>query len=180
MWYFPLINCNGIPINYHPGAFGFKRNSNYHTGVDLYTDDNEPVYAVEDGLVVKIDYFTGPNAGSPWWEETWGVMVLGESGIVNYGEVTFDSKALIGDKVQMGQKIANVKRVLKKDKFRSDIPGHSTSMLHLELYKFGADIEFIDWEDKKSPFLLDPTPHLINSKRPVKYLTWHNDKGTVG
>jgi len=175
-WQFPLKKCNGIPINHHPGAFGFHRRKNHHTGCDLYCAEGEPVYAVESGIVVKVDHFTGPKAGHDWWEETHGIMVEGSSGVVNYGEVS--PQVAEGDHVVRGQQIAAVKRVLFADRFRSDIPGHSTSMLHFELYKHGTR-EFADWHDpQKNPNLLDPTPSLMASEDSPKItLTWENEQG---
>ena len=175
-WNFPLNNCNGIPLNHHPGAFGFHRKKNYHTGVDLYTNDGEPVYAVEDGTVVKIDVFTGPKLGHDWWEETYGVMVEGPSGVVNYGEIT-PNDIKVGQKITRGFMVGKVKRVLFKDRFRPDIEGHSCSMLHLELYKHGSR-DFADWEDpQKIPELLDPTQYLLNAENgPKKTLTWNNSE----
>jgi len=183
-WRFPLDNCNGIPINHHPGAFGFHRRKNHHTGVDLYTEDGEAVHAVEDGTVVHIDYFTGPKVGHDWWEETWGVMIEGASGVVNYGEIVPQTNQVIevGRKVSRGQFIGRVKRVLFPEKHRPDIPGHSTSMLHLELYKHGTR-DFADWHDPaKNPNLLDPTPYLMVSENgPRNTLTWDNaENKTVG
>mgnify|MGYP001208020933 CR=1 FL=1 len=183
-WRFPLENCNGIPINHHPGAFGFHRRKNHHTGVDLYTQDGESVYAVEDGTVVHIDYFTGPKVGHDWWEETWGVMVEGASGVVNYGEITphIESVIHVGSKIQRGQFLGRVKRVLFEDRQRPDIPGHSTSMLHLELYRHGTR-DFADWHDpQKNPDLLDPTPYLMAAENaPRNTLTWENaENKTVG
>lgn len=183
-WDFPLANCNGIPVNHHPGAFGFHRRKNYHTGVDLYTNDGENVYAVESGRIVHIDYFTGPKVGHDWWEETWGVMVEGPSGVINYGEITpsNDPTFVVGGRVTRGQFIGKVKRVLFPDKYRPDIPGHSTSMLHLELYTHGTE-DFADWhKPQKNPDLLDPTPYLITSRSaPFKTLTWENEENkTVG
>ncbi len=180
-WQFPLINCSGIPINHHPGAFGFHRRKNFHTGVDLYTYDGEPVYAVEDGTVVKIDVFTGPKAGHEWWEETYGMMVEGSSGVVNYGEI-YKPNLEVGDTISRKSIIGHVKRVLFKEKHRFDIPGHSCSMLHLELYKTGTR-DFADWHDlKKNPELLDPTSYLITSEHaPKNTLTWENpDEKPVG
>lgn len=170
-WKFPLKNCNGIPINHHPGAFGFCRRKNHHTGVDLYTNDGEPVFAVEDGVIVKIDVFTGPKLGHTWWEETWNVMVEGSSGVVNYGEVTPVASLSIGINIKRGDKIANVKRVLFLGKERPDISGHSTSMLHLELYKHGIT-DAVDWYELKDENLLDPTPFLMTADDSPKVLTW--------
>lgn len=183
-WRFPLARCNGIPINHHPGAFGFHRRKNHHTGVDLYCEDMEGVYAVEDGTVVKVEVFTGPKRGHDWWEETYGIMVEGSSGVINYGEVEPHLEMVVheGAKVHRGQFIGRVKRVLFKDKHRPDIPGHSTSMLHLELYKHGTR-DFADWHDPaKNPNLLDPTPYLLAAEgAPTNTLTWGNEEGkTVG
>lgn len=178
-WRFPLKNCPGIPINHHPGAFGFHRKKNHHTGVDLYCNDNDPVYAVEDGTVVHVEQFTGTALGHTWWNDTWGIMVEGSSGVVNYGEVNRPNKKN-GDKVKRGDLIGNVKQVLFNDRLRPEIPGHSCSMLHLELYKHGSR-EFADWHDlTKNPSLLDPTSYLISSENcPVNTLTWENSEGKI-
>jgi len=37
-WSFPLLRTNGIPKGNHPGAFGYNRKFDHHTGVDLYCD----------------------------------------------------------------------------------------------------------------------------------------------
>jgi hypothetical protein len=182
-WHFPLAFCTGIPLNHHPGAFGFHRRNNFHTGVDLYTKHHELVHAVEDGIVVKIEKFTGPSVGHPWWEETWGMLVEGASGVVNYGEINAPPHWVeVGKKVEKRQYIGNVQRVLFPDKLRPDIPGHSCSMLHMELYKHGVR-EFAHWHDPaKNPDLLDPTPYLMGAiGAPSKTLTWDNTEGkTVG
>ena len=183
-WEFPLKECSGIPLNHHPGAFGFQRKNNHHTGVDLYCKNGSIVHAVEQGTVVKYDIFTGPKLGHDWWEETWGLMVEGRSGVINYGEVSVLNKngfnefnIHVGTQVKKGQPIAAVKRVLFEDRLRPDIPGHSTSMLHLELYKHGYR-EFADWHDlAKNPNLLDPTPYLICANPTFKTLTWDNSEG---
>ena len=177
-WKFPLTKCNGIPINHHPGAFGFHRRKNHHTGVDLYCEDGSYVYAAEKGTIVNVDVFTGPKLGHEWWEETYGLMIEGASGVINYGEITPDASCVVGNQVERGQVIGRVKRVLFADKHRPDIPGHSTSMLHLELYKHGAR-EFADWDDvSKNPYLLDPTPHLLNAQDcSYNILTWDNPEG---
>lgn len=172
-WVFPLRQCAGIPINHHPGAFGFHRRKNHHTGVDLYCKDRELVSAVEDGTVVKVDYFTGPKVGHDWWEETFAMMVEGPSGVVNYGEIMPHLE--VGSSVSRGSFLGYVKRVLFEDRHRPDIPGHSTAMLHLELYKHGTR-EFADWHDEsKNPQLLDPTPYLMAAAgAPTTTLTWDN------
>jgi phosphopantothenoylcysteine decarboxylase len=181
-WHFPLVRCTGVPINHHPGAFGFHRRKNHHTGVDLYCENGSIVRAVEPGTVVHVGIFTGPKVGHPWWEETWGIMVEGPSGVVNYGEITPLDKIKVGYELNRGEDIGKVKRVLFEDKFRPDIPGHSTSMLHLELYKHGTR-DFADWHDvSKNPQLIDPTKELLDAAgAPTITLTWDNiERKTVG
>lgn len=150
---FPLKNYT-MPSG--PGTFGFIRKHDVHTGVDLYTKENEEVFAIEDGIVVKIDVFTGPKIGMNWWNETWAVMIEGESGVINYGEIK--SNCIINQKIKKGDVIGFVIPVLPPNKIRLDISGHSCSMLHVELYKFGCR-DFASWElgQPQPKNLLDPT-----------------------
>lgn len=159
-WLFPLNSCHGIPVGTHPGAFGAKRKHDFHTGVDLYCEEGQAIYAVEDGIVVKNDIFTGTEVGFPWWRTTWAVMIEGESGVVNYGELS--SELILCDKIKRGDVIGNVKQVLFSHKKRFDIIGHNTSMLHVELYKPNSR-DFALWENEKPENILDPTPFLIES-----------------
>lgn len=183
MNHFPLDtnHCPGIPINFHPGAFGFQRPWNWHPGVDLYTNDWEKVYAIEDGIVVYTDLFTGPEIGMPWWETTWCVMVEGKSGVFNYGEMHEPNSDFIkvGSKIIAGQCVGHVKRVLFEDKLRPHIPGHSTSMLHLELYTHGSR-EPVEWAKFEKPQnLLDPTPIILPiwlSLKPMTNFQWNNNE----
>ena len=50
---FPLKRYNHkIPTPYQdPGGFGTKRKYDVHTGVDLYCEDGDDVYSIEDGVV---------------------------------------------------------------------------------------------------------------------------------
>lgn len=156
-WRFPLENKTFIPTNGHPGSFLYKRSHYYHSGVDLYCNDGDPVYAVEDGVFVCHDYFTGPKLGHTWWEETYATVIKGKSGYVLYGEIYNNGRF---DKVKKGQKIGRVKRVLPGNK-RDDVPHHSTSMLHLELYSEFQDFADIrSLEDAAKYKLLDPTKFL--------------------
>ncbi len=152
----------GLPLAPHPGSFGFERANHTHEGVDLYCIDLTPVHAVEDGEVVSIQRFTGSAIGSPWWEDTFCVMVEGESGVVLYGEVYNPQELLVGQTVFAGEYLSQVKRVLKKDK------GRPMSMLHLELHQHGSRSIPI-WEGEKPPYLLDPTPYLLElaNRKPV-------------
>ena len=68
-WTCPIYNCQGIPINNHPGSFGYKRSYYYHTGVDLYVRSFcNGVFAVESGVVVGKELFTGPALGHKQWD----------------------------------------------------------------------------------------------------------------
>lgn len=140
------------------GTFGHKRKYDIHTGVDLYTVENAPVYAMERGKVVAVEKFTGPPE-SPWWLPTYAVLVEGESGVITYGEVL----PLVSDEdlVSEGQEIARVTPVLLSGKERPDIPGHSRFMLHMELYVRGTT-KTVWWrlEEDRPEELRDPMPIL--------------------
>lgn len=144
----------GLPLPPHPGSFGFTRRHHTHEGVDLYAPVGTPVMCVEDGVVVKVEDFTGPAAKTPWWLDTKAVFVEGESGVVVYGEIEpFDAIA-VGVGVIAGQQIGKVVAVLKKDKGR---PG---AMLHIELHAPGTR-EAPAWEDRRPTSLRDPTEWLM-------------------
>lgn len=175
-WGFPLnhFECSGIPVTGHPGSFLCKRKHHIHTGVDLYTKDGAAVLAVESGTIVGIEHFTGPQDNQPWWNDTDCILIEGASGVICYGEITPASWLGVGEKVSRGQRLGTVKRVLKKDKERTDIMGHSTSMLHIELYPHGKYKAFEEYGDNPDSFdiLQDPTPYLLESfGRPQKELT---------
>jgi len=193
----------GLPINRHPGAYGAVRLHDIHSGVDLYTRENAPVFAMADGEVVAYEQFTGPPR-FPWWKTTHALIVKNNvKGIrreddpqymqyICYGEIV--SWLQPGDKVWNGAEIGKVVPVLQADKLRKDIPGHSTSMLHLEMYDDTYDVSknywdvwgFSDTEPSSSleinpainiislskpKYLIDPTQYLIKSMREPKFLT---------
>lgn len=163
-WLWPLPTTpTSIPNPPHPGAFGVARKFDNHTGVDLYAPDRTPVLAVESGVVVKVLPFTGPSAGSPWWLETQAILVAGDSGVVCYGEV--EPLVQEGMTVVRGTPLGFVRQVLPDSKVRSDIPGHMSSMLHLELYESGTSqpVEWLLGEAKPSN-LLNPTWKLLRSE----------------
>jgi hypothetical protein len=151
---YPLKSCI-VPCGDQPGVFGFIRKHDVHTGIDLYTFEGAEVFAIEDGVVVKVDIFTGPKIGMDWWNETWAVMVEGDSGVINYGEIK--PNCVVGQQIKSGDLVGNVIPVLPPDKIRADIFGHSCSMLHIELYQHGHR-EFANWELGKliPDGLLDP------------------------
>lgn len=167
-WNFPLQRTNGIPVGNHPGAFGYKRKYDHHTGVDLYCDlsyTHHPVYTVEAGTVVQIEDFTGAKDNSPWWNDTKCVMIEGASGVVNYGEIQPNMHVYVGAKIDVGKEIGRVIPVLPEGKERPDLPGHSRAMLHVELYKHGVRKASSAWKhDGPMPEgLKDPTSLLLNA-----------------
>lgn len=156
----------GIPINRHPGAFGCQRKYDIHTGVDLYLDEGDLIYAIEPGVVVKKGIFTGDET-TKWWYETHALSVKGESGIFVYGEVSKQSieHLNVGDEIKTGQLVGKCAKVLPRSKIRTDIQDHSNCMLHLELLKPEWDgkewITIEHYYDDKYNLLIDPTDILI-------------------
>lgn len=159
-WCWPLANTAPL-LPDAPGSFGAIRKHDVHSGVDLYCEVGQVVVAVEDGEVVAIEKFTGPNADdpSPWWNDTEAVLVRGASGVVVYGEVQLERHVRPGCKVRAGEPIAVVARpVLPVFK------GRPTVMLHLELRTFEAT--GTTWWPRggpQPPTLQDPTPHLVDA-----------------
>lgn len=151
----------GIPVgDVHPGAFGYRRRNHVHEGVDLYVSEGTPVTAVEAGRVVSVIPFTGAIAvpPSPFWRDTWAVLVEGASGTVVYGEVD-RVPVKPGDDVDAGTLLGHVREVLVKDK----VPPRPKSMLHLELHRGRVDDAW-EWplEGPMPPSLLDPTEMLLS------------------
>lgn len=155
----------------HVGSFGVRRRHDVHKGIDLYAEVGTEVYPVENGRIVDICWFTGEPLGMPWWEDTKAVYVLGESGIVVYGEIEPNPNLKIGDHIflpklsERKESIGTVKKVLKKDNKRP------LSMLHMELH----DSDYIHTEEWKigmsKPIgVKDPTPYLLNIFERSKYI----------
>ena len=149
---FPLNNYKYDLPNYNDvGGFGFKRKFDIHTGIDLYCEEYDPVYAIEDGIIINIEKFTGSEAGSPWWNNTEAILIEGESGVLLYGEIEVDSDIRFKKEVKEGELLGLIKKVLIKDK--GLLP---PNMLHIELYKHGTK-ESVWWylNDEKPENLLD-------------------------
>lgn len=147
----------------YAGMFAAVRKHDIHTGVDCYCNPNQQVVAMEDGVVVAIEEFTGENANlpSPWWNNTKAVFIEGKSGVFVYGEISPMDTIKVGKQMKRGQKIGHVITVLKKDKGI----GLPITMLHLELYKTGTR-ESVIWnlEQPQPEHLIDPMPFLNASK----------------
>lgn len=155
VWHYPLKEATLLPDEL--GQFGAVRKHHTHEGIDLYGDQHDAVFAVEDGVVVGIEWFTGEhtNPPSPWWNNTQGLLVEGETGVVVYGEIMISDDIEIGTKITRGQKIGELETVLTKDK------GRPMTMLHLELYEKGTkQTGAWDHGNEKPTGLLDPTVHI--------------------
>lgn len=150
-WTWPLVSPPLLPDA--PGRFGAKRKHDYHTGIDLYCEAGAEVVAVEDGVVVSVEPFTGPNADSSWWNETMAVLIEGPSGVVVYGEI--EPAVKVGNRLVAGASIGKVLPVLRTFK------GRPMVMLHLELMSRGA--RHVLWwklDDPRPSTLEDPEPFL--------------------
>ena len=139
------------------GDFAFRRSFYHHPGVDVYCGFGQEVQAIEDGIVVHIENFTGPNAEppSPWWLETWSILIEGKSGVLGYCEIKPLPHIQPGLQIKEGELIATIIPVLKKDK------GNGTTMLHFEYYVPGTK-HHVTWKlDEEKPLeLLNSRPLL--------------------
>jgi hypothetical protein len=153
-----LASETAVPLPNHPGAFGVTRTFHVHEGVDLYCVHDEPVVAMEAGRVVAIIPFTGTHAGSPWWLDTFAVLVEGVHGVLNYGEIAPDPSLRIDSLVTPGEQLGRVIPVLRRDK------GRPRSMLHLERYEHGTR-DVVEWRvgAEKPAQLRDPTELLVRA-----------------
>jgi len=158
----PLKNkIPAIPPVGHVGDFAFRRSFYHHPGIDIYCEGGHPVQAIEDGIVVHIENFTGPNANppSPWWNDTQSILIEGESGVIGYCEMIVSSAYHLGNTIQAGDVLGHITPVLKRDK------GNGTTMLHLELYGPGTR-HHVTWvlDTDKPKELLNPRQLLENIK----------------
>lgn len=155
--YKPVDIIQAVPVAGEPGAFGAIRKHDIHTGIDLYCNPNAHVFAVESGTVVAVEQFTGDKVGSPWWNNTWAVLIEGASGVIVYGEMALEYYLEPGYKVEAGDVLGGVLQVLKVDKGVTPV-----NMLHFELLTPGTD--FTSWWNHGEPqpeTVINPT-ELIN------------------
>lgn len=153
-WVWPLAEMPRMWPD-EKGVFGAVRKHDVHTGIDLYTSHGKSVTAVEDGVVVAFEDYTGAKADSPWWNDTEAIFVKGASGVICYGEIEINSNLNVGDMVAQGEHLGKVLTVLKKDK------GRPMTMLHFELYT-PETTESVIWTEAEGmpDNLLDPTEKL--------------------
>lgn len=149
----PVVITHSIPRSGEPGAFGAVRKHDIHTGIDLYCQDNAEVRVIEEGRIVAIEAFTGSHADSPWWNDTWAVLVEGSSGVICYGEIRVYKSYEVGMQMYPGDCIGHVIPVLKQDKGVTP-----TTMLHFEVYRPGT-MKTVWWHhgEPQPESLLDPT-----------------------
>ena len=157
-WYWPL--SGEYPTSSTQGSFGVPNKYTFNSGINLYCEPGQVVCAVEDGVVISVEDFTGEAAvpPSPWWYNTKAISVEGKSGVVVYGEVQPLNYIAPGVKVKRGKIIGNVITILKKDN------GLPMTMLHLELYK-NSSKETVVWNlgEEQPDILLDPTEKILES-----------------
>lgn len=137
----PLRNSKpAIPDWGQVGDFAFRRSFYYHPGIDLYCPDHTIVQAIEEGTVVHMEDFTGPQANppSPWWLPTRSILIEGVSGVLGYCEMEPYTHLKVGHHIFEGEALGLVVPVLKKDK------GNGTTMLHFERYLSGSK-EHVTW-----------------------------------
>lgn len=122
-----------LPVSIdHPGSYLYERKNHIHEGIDLYCNDGQEVVSVYDGVVTNIIPFTGEIVNTPWWNNTYAVVIEHNDYVLIYGEIIPTENLVIGQNVSAGQLIGKVTTVLKKDK------GRPMNMLHLEMYKKGT------------------------------------------
>lgn len=163
---FPLKNYKyNLPTGDDLGAFGVERKHDMHTGIDLYAEMGDSVYAIEEGEIVAIEWFTGPKVDMPWWNDTQAIAIRGKSGVINYGELIVNETLKVGMKVAEGDFLGCIFPVLRKDKGK--VP--SINMLHLELYS-EYNGQWVMWElgRPKPENILDPTSLLMGLIRVEK------------
>ncbi|MEM9961814.1 MAG: peptidoglycan DD-metalloendopeptidase family protein [Pseudomonadota bacterium] len=137
-------------------AFGATRagGARRHAGIDLYGNENDPVIACEDGVIVQSYQFTGKTGGL---NETHALIVQCDSGLViNYGEVKGDSIAALGmtpgRRIHGGDTIARLAKV------------STQAMLHFEIYTRDT-VKNYQWRfGRKAPArLLNPSLYLLQA-----------------
>ncbi len=150
----PLRNKTpALPAKGSVGDFAFRRSFYHHPGIDAYCEEGQIVQTIEAGQIVHIENFTGPNADppSPWWNETFSILIEGASGAIGYCELKPLPNIRVGQYVLEGESIGTIIPVLKKDK------GNGRTMLHVELYKNGTK-HHVTWllDTEKPDELLNP------------------------
>ncbi len=136
------LNC--LPRFPEKGSFWESRGDRFHCGIDFYCEESTPVLSCENGYVLEIGTFTGPNI-IYYWDVTYFVLIKSfkYDYILKYAEMKkiFVSKH---QHIKQGQVIGLVGKVINPDKLSIFSPlyiqriaaSNNCSMLHLELHKF--------------------------------------------
>ena len=149
-----VVGCCVFPFSHRaandytiiPYVFGSLRaNGRRHAADDLLAPRGEPVYAVDDGVIV--DYY-------PFYEGTDCVVVIHKDGfVVRYSEIKGMNGFKIGSKVKKGQKITKV-----------GLLASGSSMLHFEKYsgKLNGPLTVREnWPYQRRGDLQNPTKSLL-------------------
>jgi hypothetical protein len=150
-----------IPLGPHVGAFAVERKHHIHEGVDLYGNPGDVVVAMEDGIVRGVLPFTGEAMDSPWWNDTFCILVEGASGTINYGEIFPEPGLSPGVAIRAGQPVGELVTVLREDK------GRPMTMLHVERYVSGNTTPLREWSlgAQQPEKLRDPTVLLMQAAK---------------
>jgi hypothetical protein len=153
-----------LPTHADQGGFGFVRKYDIHTGVDLYCNEGQEVYAMESGRIVNIEKFTGEWAGSPWWNATESILIEGKTGVILYGELIVNNNVRNLLFVDKGTLLGRITPVLKTYKGVTPI-----NMLHMELYTHGVRNSIV-WNHNTQQVsnLQDITPYLKSTLNTIK------------
>ena len=162
----------------YPGTFSAIRMYDIHTGIDLYCKPGTEVIAMEPGIVVGIEAFTGEHVPgehkSAWWNNTFVVLIHGNitNQIFAYGEISsFYKNIKLDAYVEQGTPIGRIDVPVLKNKKQRPI-----TMLHMEQYSelpYGYTGSFFNIGDisataywplnaEKPMALMDPTNTLLN------------------
>ena len=135
-------------------AFGANRsNGRKHAGCDLYAPVGTPIYAMDDGEVIR-----GPYS---FYLGTFALEVKHPDFVARYGEISGAAPGVkTGAKVKKGQLLGYVGELVFKS-------GTRMSMLHLELYRGTAtgSLSTSALPYKRRGDLIDPTAILDKAKR---------------
>jgi len=151
---FPLKMAPSKPYTDGMRAFGANRtNGRKHAGCDLYAPVGTPIYAMDDGEVIR-----GPYS---FYLGTFALEVKHPDFVARYGEISGAAPGIkAGSKVKKGQLLGYIGEL----KFKS---GNTMSMLHLELYRGTAtgSLTTSALPYKRRGDLMDPTSILDKAKR---------------
>lgn len=141
----------------HLGSFGKVRKNHIHEGIDIYCEAGDKVYAMDDGVILNILPFTGEQVGSPWWHNTYCILVKHKECVLNYGELVPLPYLTQGETIKKGNLLGYIIPVLKQNK------GLPMNMLHLEKYTLDTIMPIKEWalNTSKPTQLQDPTELLL-------------------